>query len=283
MLRAFLGAVVVSVCALSAAQAWAGFNFLSLSGLAEQGNIFYGQTSSKTSLIVGVDDVPVTENGEFVFGIPRDAGENLEIISVDEYGMEMRKNLKIKQVNWPDYEEEGLPEYMVNPDAVYMENIIKDSDAMKTARSIVSGQFFPRCFSMPVENAKVSLDFGVGRVKNGVRKQYHGGVDFEANEGDTVMAAADGIVTHINTNGYYNGKTVIIDHGYGISSTYAHLSKIDVSIGQTVARGDKIGEAGNTGCSVKPHLHFGLHYRLMPISPLKAILVTQNNCNKQNN
>lgn len=274
---AFWSAAAVLLISLPA---YAAFNSLMLTGLAEQGNIFYGRTSPDAVVMVGIDEVPVSDDGWFVFGISRDAPETLEIVSVDEEGVELKRLVKIKQVEWSEWSEDNFPPRMVTPDEKDMGDIVKDSDAIKIARNIVTTENFPECFIMPIENAEISLDFGVSRIMNGIPKSYHSGVDFSAEEGTPVKATADGIVTHINMNSYYNGKMIIINHGYGISSTYAHLSKTDVSIGQKVAAGDKIGEVGSTGRSLYPHLHFGLHYRLIPVSPVKAILITKNNCNK---
>ena len=256
-------------------------NSLILEGLPEQGNIIYGKTNPESTVTAGVDDVPVAEDGRFVFGISKDNPDTLDVVSTDVNGIELRRTLKVIPVLWVEQTEDDVPDdYAAAPSKEDMDNIIKDSNAIKAARNTVITDYFPECFIMPVENAEISADFGITRIVRGIIKPYHGGIDLKTDEGTPVMASADGIVTHINTNSYYNGKMVIVNHGYGISSTYSHLSKIDVKIGQKLVRGDVIGETGNTGRSLYPHLHFGLHYGLMPVSPLKAILITKKSCNK---
>ena len=87
-------------------------------------------------------------------------------------------------------------------------------------------------------------------------KKMHTGLDFRAPVGTPVYATADGTVEHSGRRGNGYGIHINIDHGYGYSSKYAHLSKTLVSEGQKVKRGDLIGHSGNTGLSKGPHLHY---------------------------
>lgn len=84
---------------------------------------------------------------------------------------------------------------------------------------------------------------------------FHTGLDIDANTGDSVKAAAGGKVVTAGWEGGY-GYCVILDHGNGLKTRYAHLSKITCSMGQTILRGEELGKAGSTGNSTGPHLHF---------------------------
>ncbi len=86
-------------------------------------------------------------------------------------------------------------------------------------------------------------------------KKFHSGIDIGASYGVDIVAAADGTVTLATTNGGY-GKCVIINHGSGITTLYAHNSQLLVSNGQSVTRGQVVAKAGSTGVSTGPHLHF---------------------------
>ncbi len=83
----------------------------------------------------------------------------------------------------------------------------------------------------------------------------HGGVDYAADRGEAVLSANDGTVTYADYD-YRNGNMIIVEHGDGYTTTYCHMSALNAEAGDSVAKGDKIGEVGSTGMSVGPHLHF---------------------------
>src|SRR5690606_10705901 len=88
-------------------------------------------------------------------------------------------------------------------------------------------------------------------------KRPHTGVDFSAPQGTPIYATGDGEVKVVRNNGLSGyGMEVLIDHGYGYKTRYAHLSKFNVKVGQKVKRGECIGYVGNTGASTAPHCHY---------------------------
>jgi murein DD-endopeptidase MepM/ murein hydrolase activator NlpD len=103
------------------------------------------------------------------------------------------------------------------------------------------------------------------------RKEFHQGVDIATRTGTPIVAPADGTVTFVGSKGSL-GKTIIIDHGYGMVTRYGHLKKYLVKAGTRVKRGDKIGLVGNTGRSTAPHLHYEVHLNGIPVNPSKYIL-----------
>ncbi len=113
-------------------------------------------------------------------------------------------------------------------------------------------------FSRPVRG-RVTSGFGVWRVMNGVAAGRHTGVDLAGHLGAPVHAANRGVVALV-ADLYYGGLTVIIDHGGGLVTTYAHLSRALVAVGDTVRRGQPIARLGETGRATGPHLHWGAHY-----------------------
>lgn len=98
--------------------------------------------------------------------------------------------------------------------------------------------------------------------------RFHAGMDFAANIGTPVYVTADGTVTLADWKQGY-GKCVIIDHGYGYETLYAHLNDYNVRVGQKVVRGEQIAEVGNTGKSTGPHLHYEVHVKGQPDNPAK--------------
>ena len=124
---------------------------------------------------------------------------------------------------------------------------------------------WPR-FQMPIVG-EFSSPFGLKRFFNGEARDPHSGLDIAAAEGKTVYAPADGKI--VQTGDYFfNGQTVMIDHGQGIISMLCHLSKISVVMGQTIQRGEAIGKVGHTGRATGPHLHWGLSINNARVNPL---------------
>jgi murein DD-endopeptidase MepM/ murein hydrolase activator NlpD len=99
----------------------------------------------------------------------------------------------------------------------------------------------------------------------------HEGIDISAPRGTPIEAPADGIVREAGwINGY--GNTVVLDHGYGIETRFAHASKLLVHLGQRVHRGDRIALVGSTGLSTGPHVHYEVRLNGHPVNPLRYVL-----------
>ncbi len=96
----------------------------------------------------------------------------------------------------------------------------------------------------------------------------HQGIDYTVPEGTRVFATADGTVKEVVQRRTSSGQTVVISHGNGYETSYSHLSKINVSKGQRVSRGDIIALTGNSGLSLAPHLHYEVRYNGMRVNPI---------------
>ncbi len=98
-------------------------------------------------------------------------------------------------------------------------------------------------------------------------KRMHNGIDFSADPGTPIYATGDATIKRAGMSGSY-GNLVELEHGFGYTTRYAHMSKINVTIGQKVKRGDIIGFVGNTGLSMAPHLHYEVWYNGNAINPI---------------
>lgn len=113
---------------------------------------------------------------------------------------------------------------------------------------------------------KFSNSFGRKRFFNGEERAPHSGLDIPAPVGQKVVAPADGVVVGTG-NYFFNGNTVLIDHGQGLISMFCHLSKINVEKGQRIQQGEILGLVGKTGRVTGPHLHWGMSLNNARVDP----------------
>ncbi|HEY1471487.1 MAG TPA: M23 family metallopeptidase [Candidatus Acidoferrum sp.] len=146
----------------------------------------------------------------------------------------------------------------VQPDAQQQKRAEEDQKKMKAIYDTVTPErLWEGKFRLPLKDVTTGGNFGRRRILNGQPRSPHAGVDFPATSGTPVFAAQAGKVVLVEEL-YYSGNTVVIDHGYGIYTLYAHLSEIGVKPGQDVAVSSEIGKVGATGRVTGPHLHWGL-------------------------
>jgi len=120
----------------------------------------------------------------------------------------------------------------------------------------------------------ISLLSGFGMRMHPIHKirKMHTGLDFTCPVGTPVRATGQGTIKRIENRRTGYGKNVIIDHGFGYETRYAHLSEISVKEGQQVAKGEAIGAVGNTGTSTAPHLHYEVIFENKPVDPINFCL-----------
>jgi len=119
----------------------------------------------------------------------------------------------------------------------------------------------------PINGGYLNAGFGYRLDPFDKVNRFHYGQDITVNQGTPIYTPADGKVKIVRYMGGY-GKAIKIDHGYGYTTLYGHLSKFNVKYNQIVKRGDIIGYTGNTGRSTAPHLHYEVHYYGKPQNPL---------------
>jgi murein DD-endopeptidase MepM/ murein hydrolase activator NlpD len=131
-------------------------------------------------------------------------------------------------------------------------------------------------FAQPVRtNVRFTSGFGNRRDPKTGRTRMHNGVDFAGPRGTAIHATSEGTVITAGWEGGY-GNTVVIRHAFGIETLYAHLSSIDVRVGQRVSRGDRIGGMGTTGRSTGVHLHYEVRLGGTPVNPMTYIRAARN-------
>lgn len=176
----------------------------------------------------------------------------LEVRSGDETA---RKELRIAAKKFPE-QRLKVDEKYVSPSKAQQERIEREKkrlDAIYAKRTEGPAPVEP--FVRPVPGEPTSA-FGLRRFFNDQPRAPHAGLDLKAGTGTPVRNAGPGVVV-LADDLYFAGKTVIVDHGAGLFTIYAHLSRIDVKDGETVAAGRVVGLSGATGRVTGPHLHWG--------------------------
>jgi len=167
------------------------------------------------------------------------------------------------------YEEQRLiikNKRKVNPAPVDMERITRENKRLKVVKSYRANALIASDFDWPLAGI-MSSPFGLKRFFNDQPRRPHGGIDIAAPEGEPIMAPADGIV--IDTGDYFfNGNSVFIEHGLGLQTFYAHMSRIDVKEGDRIEQGQVIGAVGQTGRVTGPHLHWSVGLNGTWVNPL---------------
>jgi hypothetical protein len=159
----------------------------------------------------------------------------------------------------------------VQPDPEQQKRAEEDQEKMKAIYDTVTPEvLWKGKFVVPLKGVTTGGNFGRRRVLNGEARSPHAGVDFPAAAGTPVYAAQAGKVV-LAENLYYSGNTVVIDHGYGIYTLYAHLSEIGVHAGDAVEASAEIGKVGATGRVTGPHLHWGLTIEHARVNALQIV------------
>ena len=148
-----------------------------------------------------------------------------------------------------------------------------DADSLR-ANSILERLDSLNLYRMAAEKAPFAIPLSSPfRYTSGFGPRWgrmHNGTDFAAAHGSPILATANGVVIHADWLAGY-GRLVKIRHDFGIETRYAHLSKINVSVGQRVSRGDRIGDMGNSGNSTGTHLHYEVRVNGSPVNPMTYI------------
>ena len=208
----------------------------------------------------------VTENNKHyaIVGLPVSIATGIHLLDTDRGHFDFT----IADYNYPEQRLTLSDQSKVTPDpeqlARYQREAAEQSKIYKNF-SPIQVVNFPK-FIWPARG-RISSPFGFKRFFNGEPRAPHAGLDIAAGFGTVVLAPADGMV--VQTGDYFfNGQTVMIDHGQGIVTMMCHLSRIDVKVGQKVTQGDAIGLVGKTGRATGPHLHFGVSLNNARIDPL---------------
>ncbi len=239
----------------------------------QQGGFIWGKVDPGSR--VSLDGIPldVLGDGTTFMGFGRDAVGTAELSVSDAFGAggACSQTLHIGSREYRIQRVEGVPAKTVHPPQEQLQRIRREAALVRAARAgrrvrpgllhaVLAG------FIWPIEGP-ISGVYGSQRYYNGEPGRPHYGVDVAAPTGSLVRAPAAAVVTVAEPDLFYSGGTIVLDHGYLLSSSFLHLSKVRVKVGDELKAGDIIGEVGSTGRATGPHLDWRMNWRDQRIDP----------------
>jgi murein DD-endopeptidase MepM/ murein hydrolase activator NlpD len=197
-------------------------------------------------------------------GVPIDAPDTLRTTLIVEHSSSPAESLSVtipvRAATYPLERLSVAPEFGREPDSALAARL---EDESRRAREVsLRSHDTPRLWRGPLVRprpGRVTSGYGRGREFNGAVTSRHMGTDFAGAKGAPVRAIARGVVALVDTF-YLGGRVIYVDHGAGLVTAYLHLSRADVSAGDTVSAGQVIGRVGATGRVTGPHLHLIARY-----------------------
>lgn len=228
---------------------------LSLRGSAVQGGLLLGQLpAGMVRLWLDAAPVLVRPDGRFYLAIARDAPAQLALTAQDAAGRLFGQALAIAPRAFRIQEIMGLRAETVTVPPEQQARREREIRLITLARAVVSDRAdWAEGWSAPV-GGRITGVYGSQRILNGIPRQPHWGIDFANPVGTPVRAPAGGEVVLAETGFLLEGGVIILDHGGGVFSSFLHLSRLDVKVGDAVARGQPLGAVGATGRATGPHL-----------------------------
>lgn len=240
-----------------------------LTGTPVQGAALLG-TAPKDTIELRFDGqlVPVDADGRFLIAFDRDAAPAARLTARLADGRLLEHSLIVAPRAWR-IEQVDAPLRPTKSTEAFL--ALRQPELVQIAAArvrVTDAQGWRQRFIWP-RLGRISGLFGSQRVYQGQPGAYHGGVDVAGATGEPVVAPADGVVILAADHPFtLEGNLLMIDHGHGLNSAFLHLSRIDVTQGQHVSQGQRIGAIGATGRATGPHLHWGMKWNEARIDPL---------------
>ncbi|SDJ53352.1 Murein DD-endopeptidase MepM and murein hydrolase activator NlpD, contain LysM domain [Ferrimonas sediminum] len=248
--------LIVVILSVFASQAAA----LELQGALTQGSLIRAKVAPGSQVWLNEKMVRVDADGNLVMGFGRDAPLSHQLKVVGPRGGTDTHDIQLNKRSYRTQSIKGIAKKIMEPDPEAIARARKDSAQVGQARATDSDSlFWQQNFIWPVIGPITGV-YGSQRIYNGVPKRPHFGVDVAVPTGTRVVAPADGVITLAVPDMFYSGGTLIIDHGYGVSSSFLHLSKLLVKPGTRVSQGQEVAEVGATGRVTGAHLDWRINW-----------------------
>jgi murein DD-endopeptidase MepM/ murein hydrolase activator NlpD len=212
--------------------------------------------------LLGID-LDVTPGPQGVTATARDAGGRL---------LTAQASFNVETKEFPTRTLTVDPKFVTPPPGVRPRIEREAAELARLFGTATAPGRWPGVFEAPIAGALVS-GFGVRSVFNGQARAPHGGADFASPAGTPIAAPNAGIVV-LASNLYFTGNTVVLDHGGGLLSLFAHLSRVDVRDGESVVKGAVVGAVGATGRVTGPHLHWTVRLHGTRVDPMSLVFAS---------
>lgn len=232
------------------------------------GGIILFKSSEGIRAFLDDQEIPVAANGSFVIGFHREP-KSVQILKIIGDKIDEEYILSIENRIYDIQRIDGIEPSKVNPPKNVLDRIKREIQLVKKARYLsrfIMQPYYENGFKFPAEGP-ISGVYGSQRILNGEPRRPHYGIDIALPVGHPVLAAGSGKVVLAEKDLYFSGGTIIIGHGQGLTTTYLHLSAINVNVGQIVNKGFVIGEVGDTGRVTGPHLDWRAEWMGRRIDP----------------
>ncbi|MDX2494141.1 MAG: M23 family metallopeptidase [Desulfuromusa sp.] len=247
------------------------FAELQLEDSPTQSGLLRGHVDPDEKVFYSDRQLKIAPDGSFILGFGRDMTPQQSLTLIDSDGNEHIHKLTLKQRKYDIQRIDGISKQMMNPSEEDLKRIRQEAQQVAKARKQDSDRLnFQESFIWPVIG-RISGIYGSQRILNGEPRRPHFGIDIAASTGTPVKAPAGGVITMVHKGMFFSGGTLIVDHGHGLSSSFLHLSKILVKVGEQVAQGQQIAKVGASGRVTGPHLDWRINWFKQRLDP--ALLV----------
>ena len=246
---------LLTICALASMHAFAN-------------DLFEGQSGE----IISIPAANVVQPNALTFQTSSGRKQLVSLPFVKQDQMISRHHVNVK-VNWVDFGESRITitdQSKVTLSAADQARANKESLAIKKALRETTTEITPSFYFIPPVPGIITSPFGKQRFINGLPRSAHLALDFRGNVGTPIVSPLKGKVVLVGDY-FYTGLTLILDHGYGLFSSYAHMSEIKVKLGDLIEQSSEIGLVGSTGRVTGPHLHWTVYFDGNKINPESLI------------
>jgi len=231
-----------------------------------QGALITGHVPDGSSLSFQGQDVKIAPGGGFVVGIGRDDVGDIRLdltvgdTTCSHVAAIVSRDFRVERID-------GLPPKTVTPPASWTARRKVENGRVRKARAENTDDLFWQAGFILPASGRFSGFYGSQRILNGKPRTPHYGLDIAAPTGTPVVAPAGGTVRLADPDFLLEGGIVIIDHGFGVTSTLFHLNSVSVAEGAVIAQGDPIGTIGATGRATGPHVDWRINWGNVRVDP----------------